>query len=73
MSRPKYMLIDEMSFGLAPPIVKRLVETVSQLVARGTGVLLVGQFAEVALSPVNSVIVMRSGKVRFSGSAEEIR
>lgn len=73
MSRPKYMLIDEMSLGLAPLIVKRLVDTVSQLVERGTGVVLVEQFTEVALSLANSVIVMRSGKVRFSGSADEIR
>ncbi len=73
MSRPKYMLIDEMSLGLAPLIVKRLVDTVSQLVDRGTGIVLVEQFTEVALSLADSVIVMRSGKVRFSGSADEIR
>lgn len=73
MARPKYMLIDEMSLGLAPLIVKRLVSTVSQLVARGTGIVLVEQFTEVALSLADSVTVMRTGKVRFSGSAEEIR
>ena len=73
MSQPKYMLIDEMSLGLAPLIVKRLVDTVSQLVERGTGIVLVEQFTEVALSLADSVLVMRSGKVQFSGSAAEIR
>lgn len=73
MARPKYMLIDEMSLGLAPLIVKRLVNTVSQLVERGTGIVLVEQFTEVALTLADSVTVMRTGKVRFSGGAEEIR
>jgi branched-chain amino acid transport system ATP-binding protein len=73
MARPKYMLIDEMSVGLAPLIVKRLVSTVSQLVERGTGIVLVEQFTEIALSLADSVIVMRTGKVRFYGSAKEIR
>ena len=73
MSRPKYLLIDEMSLGLAPLIVKRLMSTVSQLVSRGTGIILVEQFTEVALALADTVIVMRTGSVQFSGTADEVK
>lgn len=73
MARPKYLLIDEMSLGLAPLIVKRLVTAIATLVEQGTGVLLVEQFTEVALSIADTVTVMRAGDVRFSGSVEEVR
>ncbi|GGC12173.1 branched-chain amino acid ABC transporter ATP-binding protein [Marinobacterium zhoushanense] len=73
MAKPQYLLIDEMSLGLAPLIVKRLVKTLEQLVKLRTGVLLVEQFTEVALSIADSVIVLRSGKVCYSGSAEQLR
>lgn len=73
MVRPQYLLIDEMSLGLAPLIVKRLVKTLEQLVNKGTGVLLVEQFTEVALSIADTVTVLRSGKVYFSGSTTELR
>jgi branched-chain amino acid transport system ATP-binding protein len=73
MARPKYLLIDEMSLGLAPLIVKRLVTAIAPLVEQGTGVLLVEQFTEVALNIADTVTVMRAGDVRFSGSVEEVR
>jgi branched-chain amino acid transport system ATP-binding protein len=73
MSRPKYLLIDEMSLGLAPVIVKRLASAVSELVRTGTGVVLVEQFTELALSLANDVIVMRTGTVRFSGSSQQVK
>lgn len=73
MAKPQYLLIDEMSLGLAPLIVKRLVKALEQLVKAGTGVLLVEQFTEVALSIADSVTVLRSGKVCYSGSAEQLR
>jgi len=73
MARPQYLLIDEMSLGLAPLIVKRLVKTLEQLVQQGAGVLLVEQFTEVALSIADSVTVMRSGKTCYCGSAETLR
>ncbi|MFZ1386486.1 MAG: ATP-binding cassette domain-containing protein [Thiolinea sp.] len=72
MMRPKYLLIDEMSLGLAPLIVKRLVKTVSELVNLGTGVLLVEQFTEIALSIATSVTIMRTGKVQYSGKATDV-
>ena len=73
MSQPKYLLIDEMSLGLAPVIVKRLAAAVAELVRAGAGVVLVEQFTELALSLADDVIVMRTGKTRFSGTADEIR
>ena len=69
MCRPRYMAIDEMSLGLAPLIVKRLVATIGELVAKGSGVILVEQFTEVALSLADDAIVMRGGEVRYSGTA----
>ncbi len=73
MARPKYLLIDEMSLGLAPLIVKRLVRTIESLIDKGVGVILVEQFTEVALSVATSAVVMRTGDVRYSGPASEIR
>lgn len=72
MSRARYLLIDEMSMGLAPLIVKRLAGAISELADRGTGVLLVEQFTHLALSLADTVTVMRAGKVRFFGTAAEI-
>ncbi len=72
MVKPRYLLIDEMSLGLAPLIVKRLVAVVKQLVAQGTGVLLVEQFVEVALGLANRVVVLRKGVVRLDASPAEI-
>jgi len=73
MARPRFLLIDEMSLGLAPLIVKRLVAAISVLVEKGAGVLLVEQFTEVALGIADSVTVMRTGDVRFSGSVQDVR
>lgn len=73
MCRPRYLLIDEMSLGLAPLIVKRLVATLRQLVAQGTGIILVEQFIEVALSLADDAVIMRSGEVRYSGPAAALK
>ena len=72
MCRPRYLVIDEMSLGLAPLIVKRLVAAIRALVERGTGVILVEQFTEVALSLADDAIVMRGGEVRYSGPAQAL-
>lgn len=73
MARPKYILIDEMSLGLAPLIVKRLTQVVAALAARGMGVLLVEQFVEVALSLASEVVVLRKGVVRLSADPDTLR
>ena len=73
MARPQYLLIDEMSLGLAPLIVKRIVKAIESLVANGVGVVLVEQFTEVALSVATSVVVMRAGNLQYAGPAAEVK
>ncbi|WP_201741923.1 ATP-binding cassette domain-containing protein [Mangrovicoccus ximenensis] len=73
MCRPRYVVIDEMSLGLAPLIVQRLVGTLRQLMAEGVGILLVEQFTEIALSVATQAVVMRRGRVAFAGPAAELR
>jgi branched-chain amino acid transport system ATP-binding protein len=72
MARPRYLLIDEMSLGLAPLIVKRLTAVIQDLAAKGLGILLVEQFVEVALSLASHVVVLRSGTARLSASPETV-
>jgi branched-chain amino acid transport system ATP-binding protein len=73
MVKPRYLLIDEMSLGLAPIIVTRLVAVVKQLIASGTGVLLVEQFVEVALGLADRVVVLRKGSVRLDERPDVVR
>jgi branched-chain amino acid transport system ATP-binding protein len=73
MARPRFMLIDEMSMGLAPLIVKRLMGVLQELAGRGIGILLVEQFAEVALALADDVIVLRRGRVVLEARAQELR
>jgi branched-chain amino acid transport system ATP-binding protein len=73
VSRPRFMIIDELSLGLAPVIVQRLIPTISSLAESGIGVLLIEQFATVALGLANRAYVMEGGRLRFSGLASELR
>lgn len=73
MCRPRYLLIDEMSLGLAPLIVKRLVGVVAALKARGTGILLIEQFTDLALGMAETAVVMRGGRMRYGGPAATLR
>jgi branched-chain amino acid transport system ATP-binding protein len=73
MARPHYLLIDEMSLGLAPLIVKRLATVVADLTSKGMGVLLVEQFVEVALSLASHVVVLRKGEMRLSVHPDDVR
>jgi branched-chain amino acid transport system ATP-binding protein len=73
VSRPKFILIDELSLGLAPVIVKRLIPTIHDIAESGVGVLLIEQFATVALGLANRAYVMEGGDIQFSGLARELR
>lgn len=73
MARPRFILIDEMSLGLAPLIVKRLTQVVATLAAKGMGVLLVEQFVEVALGLASDVVVLRKGAVRLAADPATLR
>jgi branched-chain amino acid transport system ATP-binding protein len=73
VSQPKYILIDELSLGLAPVIVNQLVPVIRSIAATGVGVLLIEQFATVALSLATSAHVMEGGVLRYSGTAAELK
>jgi branched-chain amino acid transport system ATP-binding protein len=73
VSKPKFMLIDELSLGLAPVIIKRLIPTIRTVTESGVGVLLIEQFATVALGLANRVHVMDRGSIELSASAKELK
>jgi branched-chain amino acid transport system ATP-binding protein len=73
VSQPKYILIDELSLGLAPVIVNQLIPVIRAIVADGAGVLLIEQFATVALSLATGAHVMEGGVLRYSGTAAELK
>jgi branched-chain amino acid transport system ATP-binding protein len=73
VSQPKYLLIDELSLGLAPVVVSRLVPVIRSIADSGIGVLLIEQFATVALGLATSAYVMEGGVIRYSGTASELR
>jgi branched-chain amino acid transport system ATP-binding protein len=72
VSRPRVLIVDELSLGLAPIVVKRLVPTLAEVAGSGIGVLLIEQFAHVALSLARAAYVLEGGRVRYSGSAAEL-
>jgi branched-chain amino acid transport system ATP-binding protein len=73
VSRPKFILIDELSLGLAPVVLSRLIPVIGAIVDSGTGVLLIEQFATLALSLATGAYVMEGGVIRYSGTAAELR
>jgi len=73
VSQPRYMLIDELSLGLAPVVVNRLIPAIRAVAESGIGVLLIEQFATVALGLAHHAHVMEGGRLRFSGLARELR
>jgi len=73
VSRPAIVLVDELSLGLAPVVVKRLVPTLASVAESGVGVLLIEQFAHVALSLANTAYVLEGGRIRYHGTASELR
>ena len=72
-SKPRIVVVDELSLGLAPVVVKRLMPVLEQVAASGTGVLLIEQFAHVALSLANRAYVIEGGRIKYSGTAQELR
>ncbi len=73
VSRPTFVLVDELSLGLAPVVVKRLVPTLASVAQSGVGVLLIEQFAHVALSLANKAYVLEGGRIRYEGTAKELK
>jgi branched-chain amino acid transport system ATP-binding protein len=72
VSRPSVLLVDELSLGLAPVVVQRLVPTIQSVADGGAGVLLIEQFAHLALSLARTAYVLEGGRIRYTGTAEEL-
>ena len=73
VSQPTVMLVDELSLGLAPVVVKRLVPTLESVAASGIGVLLIEQFAHVALGLAKNAYVLEGGRIRYRGTAQRLK
>jgi ABC-type branched-subunit amino acid transport system ATPase component/predicted MFS family arabinose efflux permease len=70
--RPEVLLIDELSLGLAPVVVQRMLEIIDDLKARGQTMVIVEQSLNVALAVSDRVIFLEKGTVRFEGPAREL-
>ena len=73
VARPRYLLIDEMSLGLAPVIIGRLFGVVQDFRAKGIGILLVEQFTQLALDVADRCCVLSQGRIQFDGYPNELR
>jgi branched-chain amino acid transport system ATP-binding protein len=72
VNNPKVLMIDEMSLGLAPVVVKRLIPIVTKLAADGAAVLLVEQFAPIALSIGQRAYVLSRGGIAYDGDCQSL-
>ena len=72
MGRPKLLLLDEPSLGLAPIVVESIFHTIRQINEQGTAILLVEQNAQMALHNSHRGYVLETGKITLSGSAEQL-
>jgi branched-chain amino acid transport system ATP-binding protein len=73
MGRPKLLLLDEPSMGLAPVLVERIFQTIQEINQQGTTILLVEQNANVALEIATRGYVLDTGSIVNSASAEKLR
>ena len=72
MGRPKVLMLDEPSLGLAPRIVREVFQILSELRSNDVSILLVEQNARAALQVADSAYVMELGEITASGAAKEI-
>ena len=72
MSKPKLLLLDEPSMGLAPLLVKEIFNIIKEINAAGTTVLLVEQNANMALSIADKAYVLETGRIVKAGTAKEL-
>jgi branched-chain amino acid transport system ATP-binding protein len=73
MSRPRLLLLDEPSLGLAPLMVERIFETIAELKGQGRTILLVEQNVHHALDIADRAYVLESGRITLEGAAEILR
>ena len=72
MSRPRMLLLDEPSMGLAPLMVQKVFETIVMVSREGVTILLIEQNAKLALEVANRGYVMESGEITMTGDAKEL-
>ena len=72
VARPRLLIIDELSLGLAPTIVEQLLRMVREIHAEGTTIILVEQSINIALTIATRAFFMEKGEVRFEGRTEEL-
>lgn len=73
LARPRILVVDELSLGLAPLIVKRLADVLQSVAAEGVGVLLIEQFTTLALSLAQRAVVLQRGRTAWCGPAQTLR
>ena len=73
MARPKLLMVDELSLGLAPKVVDHLIDVVREINKEGTALLLVEQDVLVALDAADRAYVLENGRVVLSGAAGEVK
>ena len=72
MSRPKLLMLDEPSMGLAPILVEQIFSTIAEMNREGATILLVEQNAQMALSAASRAYVLETGRIAMQGSAREL-
>ncbi len=72
IAKPRLLMIDELSLGLAPVIVQQLLHIVEEIHQSGTTVVLVEQSVNVALTVARHAYFMEKGEIRFNGSTQEL-
>nr|MDQ3293159.1 ATP-binding cassette domain-containing protein [Actinomycetota bacterium] len=72
MTKPRLLMIDELSLGLAPTIVAQLLEVVREIHSRGTTIVIVEQSINVALNLAERAVFMEKGEVRFEGPTADL-
>ena len=72
MSKPRLLMLDEPSMGLAPILVEQIFEIIRDMNAAGTTILLVEQNAQMALSVANRAYVMETGRITMEGDADDL-
>jgi len=72
LTRPKIVLVDEASFGLAPLVVDKIYDALSKLAERGVSLIIVEQYVQRALERANTVYILSRGEIVHSGSAKSI-
>jgi branched-chain amino acid transport system ATP-binding protein len=73
MGKPRLLLMDEPSMGLAPILVEDIFDTIDRISKEGVTILLVEQNAHMALSVANRGYVLETGLIQLEGTAQELR